>query len=82
MCSCAAVTTDGLPQDLVSAHATIPAERAAHQEEASLRLEIARLKRARFGSSAERSVRLEQLELALEDLAEMATIKSGLDFSG
>jgi transposase len=63
----------------------ILAERAARQEEASLRLvrdieierlrlEIARLKRARFGPSAERSARLDQLELALEDLAETAAV--------
>jgi transposase len=35
-----------------------------------LKLEIARLKRAQFGPSAERSTRLEQLELSLEDLEE------------
>ncbi len=63
----------------------ILAERAARQDEASLRLvrdieierlrlEIARLKRARFGPSAERSARLEQLELALEDLEETAAV--------
>jgi transposase len=63
----------------------ILAERAARQEEAKLRLvrdleierlrlEIARLKRARFGPSAERSARLEQLELALEDLEETAAV--------
>src|SRR4051812_19061504 len=33
-----------------------------------LKLEIARLRRERFGPSAERSARLEQLELSLEDL--------------
>ena len=35
-----------------------------------LKLEIARLKRHRFGPSSERSIRLEQLELALSDLEE------------
>src|SRR5215208_5939277 len=37
-----------------------------------LKLEIARLRRERFGPSAERSARLEQLELSLEDLEEAA----------
>src|SRR3954466_12355275 len=37
-----------------------------------LKLEIARLPRERFGPSAERSARLEQLELSLEDLEEAA----------
>src|SRR5215212_636099 len=37
-----------------------------------LELEIARLRRERFGPSAERSARLEQLELSLEDLEEAA----------
>jgi transposase len=37
-----------------------------------LKLEIARLRRERFGPSAERSARLEQLELYLEDLEEAA----------
>src|SRR3954454_5308078 len=37
-----------------------------------LKLEIARLRRERFGPSAERSTRLEQLELSLEDLEEAA----------
>jgi transposase len=35
-----------------------------------LKLEIARLKRHRFGTSSERSTRLEQLELALSELEE------------
>jgi transposase len=35
-----------------------------------LKLEIARLKRHRFGPSSERSIRLEQLELALSELEE------------
>ena len=37
-----------------------------------LKLEIARLRRERFGQSAERSARIEQLELSLEDLEETA----------
>src|SRR3712207_9176430 len=37
-----------------------------------LKLDIARLRRERFGPSAERSARLEQLELSLEDLEEAA----------
>src|SRR5919199_3825046 len=37
-----------------------------------LKLVIARLRRERFGPSAERSARLEQLELSLEDLEEAA----------
>lgn len=37
-----------------------------------LKLEIARLRRQRFGSSSERSTRLEQLELALTELQETA----------
>src|SRR3954447_17200821 len=37
-----------------------------------LKLEIARLRRERFGPSAERSARLKQLELSLEDLEETA----------
>src|ERR687886_403538 len=37
-----------------------------------LKLVIARLRRERFGPSAERSARLEQLELSLEDLEETA----------
>ena len=37
-----------------------------------LKLEIARLRRHRFGTSSERSARLEQLELALADLEETA----------
>ncbi|MBV9559372.1 MAG: IS66 family transposase [Bradyrhizobium sp.] len=37
-----------------------------------LKLEIARLRRERFGPSSERSARIEQLELRLEDLEEAA----------
>jgi transposase len=76
-------TADELPSDLAAAHAMILAERAARREEANLRLvldieierlrlEIARLRRERFGPSSERSARLEQLELKLEDLEETA----------
>ncbi len=72
----------GLPNDLVSAHAMILAQRemlAAAQNEAKTRaLEIERLKlllakarHERFGPSSERGKLLvEQLELAIEDLEE------------
>ena len=39
-----------------------------------LKLEIARLRRQRFGSSSERSARLEQLELALAELQESTRV--------
>ena len=72
---------DPLPADLAEAHAMILAERAARlaaEAEAAaakpakhvLDLEIARLRRQRFGTSSERRARLEQLELALTDLQE------------
>ena len=35
-----------------------------------LKLEVARLRRERFGTSSERSARIDQLELTLEDLEE------------
>ena len=35
-----------------------------------LKLEVARLRRERFGASSERSARIDQLELTLEDLEE------------
>lgn len=35
-----------------------------------LKLEVARLRRERFGASSERSTRIDQLELVLEDLEE------------
>ena len=69
------------------AHAMILAEREArHAAETTgaaakltlgieierLKLEIARLRRERFGPSSERSARIEQLELRLEDLEEAA----------
>jgi len=70
-----------LPSDLATAHAMIVAERAARTAVEQLRtaerllieklqLEIARLKREKHGASSERGVRLEQLELTLEDLQE------------
>jgi transposase len=72
-----------LPTDLAAAHAMILAERAARLAAESdrrildieierLKLEIARLERERYGQSAERSARIEQLELSLEDLEETA----------
>ncbi|TXN83151.1 IS66 family transposase [Methylobacterium sp. WL8] len=63
-----------LPTDLAAAHAMILAERAARlvSEIAveRLKLEVARLRRERFGASSERSARIDQLELVLEDLEE------------
>jgi transposase len=47
-------------------------KRVLDLEIARLKLEIARLRRHRFGTSSERSARLEQLELALADLEETA----------
>ena len=56
-----------LPTDLAAAHAMILAERAARlvSEIAveRLKLEVARLRRERFGASSERSARIDQLEL-------------------
>lgn len=74
---------DALPTDLAAAHAMILAERQGRLAAESdrrvldieverLKLEIARLRRERFGQSAERSARIEQLELSLEDIAETA----------
>jgi transposase len=71
-----------LPDDLAAAHAMILAERAARlaaeakvQETSFLRLEIERLKlliaklrRERYGQSAERGGKIAQLELQLEEL--------------
>jgi transposase len=82
--------SDELPSDLAAAHAMILAERAARREEASLllvrdieierlRLEIARLRRGRFGPSSERSARLEQLELKLEELEETAAAQASAE---
>jgi len=76
-----------LPEDLAAAHAMILAEREARRQiEADaaaarrvfdleierLKLEIARLRHARFGRSAERHARIEQLELQLAELEETA----------
>lgn len=44
-----------------------------------LKLEIARLRRERFGVSSERSTRIEQLELKLEDLEEAAAEVAAAD---
>ena len=78
---------ESLPSDLAAAHAMILAEREARRaaetagaaarltlgiEIERLKLEIARLRRERFGPSSERSARIEQLELRLEDLEEDA----------
>ena len=76
-------TAEALPLDLATAHAMILAERTARLAAESdrrvldieierLKLEIARLKRERFGPSTERGARIEQLELSLEDLEETA----------
>lgn len=56
------------------AEATIAKEtkRVLDLEIERLKLEIARLRRQRFGTSSERSARLEQLELALTELQETA----------
>lgn len=43
-----------------------------------LKLQIAKLRRQHFGTSAERSARLEQLVLALEDLEESAAQMDGI----
>lgn len=63
-----------LPTDLAAAHAMILAERAARLASEiaveRLKLEVARLRRERFGTSSERSARIDQLELVLEDLEE------------
>jgi transposase len=60
----------------IAAEAKAAEASAVHQgltlEIERLKLEIARLRRERFGPSAERSARLEQLELSLEDLEEAA----------
>jgi transposase len=60
----------------LSAEAEVAAARADRRvldiEIERLKLEIARLRRERFGSSAEGSARIAQLELALEDIEETA----------
>lgn len=55
--------------EVATAQAT---KRALDLEIERLKLEIARLKRHRFGTSSERGARLEQLELALSELEETA----------
>lgn len=56
-----------------SAAATAKADRLVLDIEIErLKLEIARLRRERFGRSAERGARIEQLELSLEELEETA----------
>jgi transposase len=52
------------------AAAAAAAKRVLDLEIERLKLEIARLRRQRFGTSSERSARLEQLELALAELEE------------
>ncbi|MBC7953380.1 MAG: IS66 family transposase [Rhodospirillaceae bacterium] len=82
-------TAEALPSDLASAHAMILAERAARLSAESdrrsrdieierLKLEIARLKHERYGQSAERGARIEQLELALEELEETAAAEAAV----
>jgi transposase len=88
------IATESLPTDLAAAHAMIRAEREARlaAEKAGaaarlaldieierLKLEIARLRRERFGASSERSARIEQLELTLEDLEEAAAEGAAAD---
>jgi transposase len=83
-----------LPDDLAAAHAMILAERetrrrleadatAAKQmfdlEIERLKLEIARLRHARFGRSAERHARIEQLELQLAELEETAAAQEAAE---
>ena len=81
------IEPESLPFDLAAAHAMIRAEREARLaaetagaaarlaldiEIERLKLKIARLRRERCGASSERSARIEQLELKLEDLEEAA----------
>ncbi len=73
-------TSDSLPDDIDALKAALLAERAARQESearaagaeamvAHLKLLIAKLRRERFGASAERGRKLlDQLEMQLEDL--------------
>lgn len=83
-----------LPEDLAAAHAMIVAEREARRraeadaaaarrafdlEIERLKLEIARLRHARFGRSAERHARIEQLELQLAELEETAAAAEVVD---
>lgn len=61
-----------LPTDLVAAHAVILAERAVRLVSEIVverpKLEVARLRRERFGASSEHSARIDQLKLMLGDL--------------
>ena len=73
-----------LPDEIDALHAALVAERAARQQAearasgaetmvAHLKLLIAKMRRERFGPSAERSRLLDQLELQLEELEASAT---------
>ena len=70
-------TTEPLPDDIDALRAALAAERAARQQAeamvAHLKLLIARMKRERFGQSAERGRLLDQLELQLEELEASAS---------
>lgn len=83
-----------LPDDLAAAHAMILAEREARRrleadaaaarrvfdlEIERLKLEIARLRHARFGRSAERHARIVQLELQLAELEETAAAQEAVE---
>ena len=70
---------DPIPNELEALRAALLAERAARQEAearasgldamvAHLKLLIAKLRQERFGASAERGAKLDQLELQLEEL--------------
>ena len=79
------ITTDILPDGIEALKAALAAERQARQEAetratgaeamiAHLKLVIAKLRRERFGPSAERSTKLlDQLELQLEELEASAS---------
>jgi transposase len=78
------ITADILPDGVDALKAALVAERSARQEAearasgaeamvAHLKLVIAKLKRERFGPSAERGKLLDQLELQLEELEAGAT---------
>jgi transposase len=77
-------TPEILPDEIDALHAALVAERAARQQAearasgaeamvAHLKLLIAKLRRERFGPSAERSRLIDQLELQLEELEATAT---------
>ena len=84
--------TDALPDDVEALRAALLAERAARRESearasgaeamvAHLKLLIAKMKRDRFGASAERGRKLlDQLEMQLEEL-ETTTAEDALDAS-